>query len=399
MPRLLPALLLLLAACSGADAKMALNTPVIDTLPGGIVRVTNPGPTAWADTSGWQLVLEREIIPAEGSEGEVGSPRALVASEGGAIYWLMTEPSVIKAYAADGTWLRNIGREGDGPGEFRDGMFGLAGDKLFIQDPNNSRLTVFDTSGTFLQSAPSQCCYWTNNFPIFGDGTVGIMGPAPAGDDGQGGALYVTRLDGTVIDTVVFPPSEPNPSGYWTVTMTRGNNRSQMRMGVPLQPTDYTRYRNDRTVVRGNTATYSLAVTGLNRDTTLVFTAPATQVAITTAQRDSIFADVVDNMNEQWRDAIREAAKPSDIPTAWPLWTGVVADPTGHVWVSRPNPAGGTNLLDVFSPEGVLLGTVAAPTNDVMNGYWTSDRVYVRGETDEGYPKITVYRIARQGGS
>jgi hypothetical protein len=389
----------LLAACAGADAKVALNTPVIDTLPGGIVRVTNPGPTAWPDTSGWQLVLEREIIPEEGSEGEVGSPSALVASEGGTIYWLMTEPSVIKAYAADGTWLRNIGREGDGPGEFRNGMFGIAGDKLFVQDPNNTRLTVFDTSGAFLQSAPSQCCYWTNNFPTFSDGTIGIMGSAPAGAEDQGGAMYVTQLDGTVVDTIIFPRPEQDPAGFWTVTMTRGNSRSSMMMGVPLQPRDDSRYRNDRTVVRGNTAAYTLAITGLEGDTTRVFSAPATQVAITTVQRDSIFDDVVGNMSEQWRDAVREIAKPGDIPTAWPMWTDLTSDATGHIWVARPNPAGGPNLLDVFTPEGVLLGSVAAPADDVMNGYWTRDRVYVRGETDEGYPKISVYRIARQGGS
>src|SRR5690606_3453632 len=106
------------------------------------------------------------------------------------------------------TWLRNIGREGDGPGEFRNGMFGIAGDKLFVQDPNNTRLTVFDTAGTFLQSAPSQCCYWTNNFPTFSDGTIGIMGSAPAGAEDQGGAMYVTQLDGTVVDTIIFPRPE-----------------------------------------------------------------------------------------------------------------------------------------------------------------------------------------------
>lgn len=395
MRRLPPAALLLLAACSGADAKVALNAPVVDTLPGGVVRVTNAGPSAWADTSGWQLVLEREIIPEEGSEGEVGSPGTLVASEDGTIYWLMQGPSVIKAYAADGTWLRNIGREGDGPGEFRDGMFGISGEKLFIQDPNNTRLTIFDTTGTFVQSFPSQCCYWTSNFPTFGDGTIGIMGPAPTDDADAGGALYVTRLDGTVVDTIVLPRPDPNPSGYWTVTMTRGNSRSSMMMGVPLQPNDVSRYRNDGTVVRGHTGSYTLAVTDLHGDTLRVFTAPAPQVTITTAQRDSIFDDVVSNMSEQWRDAVREMAKPSDIPTTWPLWSEMASDPTGHVWVSRVNPAGGPNLFDVFTPDGVLLGSVAAPTNDLINGYWTTDRVYVRGETDEGYPKITVYRIAR----
>lgn len=392
--RLFPALILL-AACAGSDARVALNTPVIDTLPGGVVRVTNPGPTAWADTNGWKLVLEREIVPEEGTEGEVGSPRLVVADEGGTIYWLMQSPAVIKAYAPDGTWLRNIGREGDGPGEFRDGMFGISQGKLFIQDPNNTRLTVFDTTGTFVGSYPSQCCWWTSNFPVFQDGTIGIMGPPPPSQSEAAGALYLTRLDGTVIDTVIVPRTRDNPSDRWTVTLTNGGNVSRMVMGIPLQPYDLVRYRPDGTAIRGLTGAYVLAQVGLHGDTIRVFTAPAASIPVTDIQRDSIYDAVIDGMNEQWRESLRRETSVNDIPRTWPVWGEVATDPTGHTWVSRPNPAGGLGLIDVFSAEGVLLGTVPSPAKGIVGGYWTSSRVYLSGETDEGFPKVSVFRIER----
>lgn len=395
MSRRLP-LLLVLAACGGADSKVALHTAVIDTLPGGIVRVTNPGPTAWADSNGWQIVLEREIVPAEGGEGEVGRPGTVVAGEDGTIYWLMRSPAVIKAYAPDGTWLRNIGREGDGPGEFRDGMFAIVGDKLVLQDPNNSRLTVFETTGRFVTSSPSQCCYWTSSFPIFDDGTIGIWGPPPADQSDAGGALYVTRLDGSVIDTVVFPRGEENPDRNWTVTLTNGGNVSRMMMGIPLQTNDLSQHRGDRTLVRGHTARYTFAITGPDdQDTLRVFTASAPTLPVTTAARDSIYEATINGMSEQWREGLRASTSAGDIPTTWPLWGGFVSDPTGHIWVSRPNPAGGPGLLDVFTAEGVLLGTVSPPVSGLTGGYWTRDRIYLSGETEEGLPKVSVYRIER----
>ena len=45
----LPLLATLLAACGGAEAKN-LAEAVVDTLPGGIERVTSSGPTAWSDS-------------------------------------------------------------------------------------------------------------------------------------------------------------------------------------------------------------------------------------------------------------------------------------------------------------------------------------------------------------
>lgn len=394
------AVAVLLAGCSLAAKDTALATASIDTLPGGVIQVTNSGPTKWADTSGWRLVLEREIVPEEGSPGEIGNPRTVVAGEDGTIYLLQKAPTMIKVYGADGQWLRNIGREGDGPGEFRDGMFGITRDTLFVQDPNNSRFTTFTTAGDFITSKPSQCCWWTSRFPVFGDGTVGIIGQlvdtTKKGDAG-GGAYYVTRMDGTVVDTIKFRNTAPDPNDNWVITLKQGNSTSMMSMGIPLRPSGESAWLPDRHKVSGNTGDYTLTVTTAKDDTVRRFSAPAPTITITEAQRDSIFEAEVAGVGKQWEKSVREIAKPSQLPTTWPKWSGIAVDRASRIWVARPGAKGAASVLDVFSADGILLGSVPAPDPKILEGFWTSSRVYLRDETPDGLPRIRVFRIDTTG--
>ncbi|MES2124235.1 MAG: 6-bladed beta-propeller, partial [Gemmatimonadota bacterium] len=143
MRHTVPLALILAAACGAADAKVSLNAPTIDTLPGGIVRVRNTGPTGWADTNGWKLVLEHTFAIPDGSPGQLNNPSGIVADSKGNIYVLDSKPATIKAYSADGAFLRTIGRDGSGPGEFRQwGMLTIARDTLVQHDPGQSRTST-----------------------------------------------------------------------------------------------------------------------------------------------------------------------------------------------------------------------------------------------------------------
>lgn len=381
----------LVAACTPATSDSRLASAQTDTLPNGIIQVTNSGPTAWADTNGWRLIEERRIVPEEGSPGEIGTPRNLVADRAGNIYLLQNNPTVIKAYAPDGTWLRNIGREGDGPGEYRDGMFGIARDTLFVQDPNNTRLTTFTTAGQFVATNHSLCCWWSSRFPVFEDGTVGIFGPSDT--PGEGGALYLVRLDATIIDTFPFPSTPPDPKSEWVVTRRTANSSSSMGMSIPLQPSSASAWLQDHRKVAGNTASYRLAIMGLGDDTLRTFTAPAPTITITETQRDSIFEAEIEGVHESWREAVREVARKDQIPTTWPLWSDLRVDQRNRIWVARPGAKGAISLLDVFSAEGVFLGAVPAPDPRILAGFWANDRVYLLGETEEGFPQIRVFRL------
>jgi hypothetical protein len=384
-------------ACTGADARTSLNEPVIDTLAGGIVQVTNTGPTAWADTSGWRIVEERVIAPAEGSEGELSGTRGLAADAAGNVYVMQSEPTRIAVFGPDGNWQRDIGREGDGPGEFRNGMLGIVGDTLFVQDPNNTRLTTFKTDGSFIATYPSQCCWFTSRLPVLADGRVMIMGPPPAGSNEEArGAFFLTRMDGVVTDTLMMPVDRPDESGdYWEVMRRSGQNTSVSIINIPMKANDQAEIRPDGMVVRGRNDSYRLVMGNDYADTVRVIVSSAPSLSVTDAQRDSAYQATLDDVDEDWRDAFAEVAKLSDIPGSWPLWTRMTVDRENNLGVALPGDRGPYTKLQVFNPDGVLLGDVPAVNAPIFNGFWTRDRIYVGDEDENGLPIIRVFRIVK----
>lgn len=62
---------------------------------------------------------------------------------------------VVTELSPDGSFITRIGRQGNGPGEFRRPlMIEMIGDSLFLFDNLNSRLTVYGESGEFVKSVP-----------------------------------------------------------------------------------------------------------------------------------------------------------------------------------------------------------------------------------------------------
>jgi len=166
-----------------------------------------------------------------------------------------------------------------------------------------------------------------------------------------------------------------------------------MAMSIPLRPSTASAWFPIRQRVVGRTSEYALSILSTADDTLRRFTAPASAITITETQRDSIFDAVIEGVQADWRDAVREVAKKSQIPTTWPAWSGVAVDRAARIWVARPGERGEVTTLDVFTPDGVLLGSVPAPAPGILRGTWTRDRVYLRDETEEGLPRIRVFRI------
>ncbi|HSN85950.1 MAG TPA: 6-bladed beta-propeller, partial [Thermoanaerobaculia bacterium] len=135
---------------------------MIDTLPGGAVRTMSPAATSWEGTEGWQVELAQEITGTEGTPSELLDPQGLAVDDWGRIFVVDDKPRVIKVYGSDGEFVRTIGREGAGPGEFRQAFLALYQGFLVVHDPQVARTSVFDTAGTFLRSWPSACCFWSD---------------------------------------------------------------------------------------------------------------------------------------------------------------------------------------------------------------------------------------------
>lgn len=146
------ALLAIAAACAdGARRSPSDWQAVVDTV-GDTVTVRTVSGSVWGDTA--YLEPEVSIGMMEGpDEYLIGSPRAIAVGRDGVIFLLDRQVPVVRAYRPDGTHLRDIGREGGGPGEYRnpDGMTTLPDGRVLVRDPGNSRIAVFDSAGSYLE--------------------------------------------------------------------------------------------------------------------------------------------------------------------------------------------------------------------------------------------------------
>ncbi len=389
--------LLTLAACGTGGGATALSQPEIDTLPGGIMHVANTGPTAWRDTSGWRWEATSVIQPVDRSPGELGDITSLAIGDDGSVYALQRQPAVIKVFGPDGSYVRSIGREGDGPGELRRGFLSIHGDTLLIQDSGNSRLTIFRTDGTLLRTVVSPCCfYWP---PFITDSAGRAWVPGRSQDNRA--SWYRIGMDGHTVDTVPMPPMDDlRAMKHWDITVTRGSDQIQMVMPAPMQPGTLFSPRVDGAVVSGHTGRYRFAILRANTDTVRIFEAEAPAVPLTEAQRDTIFANATAERDEAVHKALVASGHKDDIPHTWLPWTQMALDGEGYLWVSLPGSAGAVSRLQVFDRDGYLLGDVP-PANSKMFDLaagWGRDRIAVLDEAEDGRPVIRAYRIIRQDG-
>ena len=386
MRSVIPWLAALAAACGG---ERQLATPIIDTLPGGVIHVTNTGPTAWADTNGWRLVLERTIAPAPGEPGEFLDPRGIVADSRGQVFVLDRQPAVIKRFGPDGAFLGTIAGEGAGPGEIsRQGVLMIARDTLVIHDQSQTRTSTWTTDGTFLRVWGSQCCMM---MPMQADRTgripvPGMIYPVPEGGnffDGVGFVRY--RTDGTIVDSIAAPPVGPQ-GDVWQP----GNDNVIL---IPLQPNDVSRLTQDGLVVAGHQGSYRLFVSTTGRDTVRFFDGIPTAVPIPDSIRQATLDQVLEAM-----PMLGSVARLEDLPAMFAPWSDVVTDDAGNFWVLVPGPAGEGDHWQVFDPAGILLGDVPAPFPSTYRTFWADGRVYAVVDNEAtGLPEVLVYRIERGG--
>ncbi len=71
----------------------------------------------------------------------------------GDVYVAQSQAHLVRVFSADGTFVRDWGKEGEGPGEFkRVGRMGFLGDSLWVIDAGNRRINLFRNPQGFIGS-------------------------------------------------------------------------------------------------------------------------------------------------------------------------------------------------------------------------------------------------------
>ena len=138
------ALALALSGCASEGEQAEILTVSTDTV-AGVVHVSNAGvPEHW---------VARPIFTVGSVEGDVqfGRIMSITADADGFVYVADGMESRVLVFDSSGTPTTAFGRQGEGPGEFRD-LYSVAllGDTLVTLDPRAARLGLFDRGGTWL---------------------------------------------------------------------------------------------------------------------------------------------------------------------------------------------------------------------------------------------------------
>ncbi len=366
----------------------------IDTVGDTIVVRTMSG-SIWGDTA--YLESEVSIGMLDGpDEYLLGDPRSMTVGEGGIIYVLDRQVPVIRAYGSDGTYLRDIGREGGGPGEYkRPGAIAMLPDgRLAVRDPANGRITYFNSQGDYV----GQVWYpggFNTSRPLYVD-TAGFLhsmvlmnwGTAPW--DWEYGLARVDPGAG-IVDTTAVPIWDYHPARLTASREGRGSTVNR----VPFTPQISWSFSPLGYVVGGVSSEYRIDLVRAGQPT-LRIERDWTPVRVKQEEREEQRRQATHNMTEQY-PGWKWNGPP--IPDVKPPFRSLFLSAEGNVWVLMSNEGrpsmteaeareeerrtGSPQVrfteppaYDVFAPDGRFLGHVRVPES-----FETRPDPIVRGDT------------------
>lgn len=359
---------ILTSAC-GESGPVADWTVVRDTLPSGVELVTNRPPPGAAPT--WALVEELRVGTVEADRPEsFGEIKGLVGLEDGGFVVLESQAMELRVFAGDGSHVATHGQQGEGPGEFvgANGLMLDAFGRIWVPDSYAARMSVFDPEDGFVDSFP---------FTSFVRGWVwtGTMT-----DDGRilkhsTSTMRVFDSTMTEMPSLTLPPAaedvgDEDPS----IFLVESASGWQVRQ-VPFYPAGATAFDPSGAMWSAAFGDPSHRVHKWmpGGDTLLVAVTERPPVPVTTAERDSVIADVRGWLRER---GVETEADWSRIPDVKPAVQGLFTSAEGNLWVQTSSPGRGV-AYDVLAPDGAYLGSTApAPLESV---FWLSP--VVRGDS------------------
>lgn len=289
-----------LSACEGGGPAQDGWAGSVDTLPNGVLLVSNPNQGLWESGEGsedapsgpWRLVEDLRIGSVDGEGLEAfGQVRDLVVDDRGRIHVLDGLAVEIRSFEPDGSALGVMGGEGEGPGELSSpgGMALDPSGDIWVLDGGNARYSVFDPDRDFVED----------------EARAGVRWPIP------------------------FQPEftwSPDSSGrlFWGV-----NDRFRFVEGT------------------------------LGGDTLRVIQRETDPTPVTAGEVRSLLED----MRTANPDAGTVPLRPEHFPETKPAWSSLIPDDEGHLWVTpydfRERP---TDRFHIFDVDGRYLGEARSET-------------------------------------
>jgi hypothetical protein len=307
----------------------------------------------------WKLVEDLRIGAGDG-QASLAFVGPITVTANGNIFVADVRPVQIKLFSPKGAFVRAVGRDGGGPGEYREitGLFTMPDGNVMAIDATGKRFIVYGADGRALR---------TNMFGSFGrewDGTARADGSLlvpirvfpsgwKSGTREPPKALQRVLPDGKVADTLRFPGcAQQTPPGDSYVQVPRPGPNGQvgyMQFRVPYLAASQTVFAPDGTAWCAPTDVYSIfhfRVGSPDTLSTIRLNIPAPPIP-----------DSGRRMLDSWAARASNAA---DItwPKAQPVISAIRVDDSNRLWVRRTATPDKAPSFDLYDPQGKPLGTV-----------------------------------------
>jgi hypothetical protein len=342
----------------------------------------------------WRFTEEVRIGSENDDATGFSDIRGLLVDQKGNIWVLEFSTQEIRVFDPSGRHLRNIGRKGQGPGEFisADGM-ALAPDALvWVHDPRNARFSIFDQEGRFVR----QQLAVSNGYGYLWRGGIDrggrIWDQLFIRDPKNPGASKFRRAapDWNRVDTLNLPDCHW-PGAIPEAGLYRFPTGSIM--GIPFYPAPVSAMDYDHGAVwcapRG--AAYEIFKLGIERGDTLArILGRAQAVPVTAEERDTAIAKVKEFMKRAGEATLDYSL----IPRAKPLLRSAFVDDSGRLWVRRSS-ADRSAIFDLYSAEGKPLATLSIPhpVSFWLRAVVRGPKVYFVTQEDGEVPYVVSGRI------
>jgi hypothetical protein len=340
-----------------------------------------------------EYILDDDAMPADVF---FESPSTVTCDPGGNIYVVDAGAKNIKKFDRQGKFLKTIGREGQGPGEFG-GLYHatFAKDRLTVWDSGNRRLCSFTPEGEFIHTA---------SIP-FDEGSVRKLRGLPTGE-------VLVEME----KTFRKEPDKPQTCTIdlyssdlvrartiykrelWRKKYIRTKEYGISTLFFPYSADVRWEVTPDGRIVIGYSANYELEIYDRFGNKISTFSHTYEPAEVTAKDRKDYFDSLeFYRMGERLKEIPEYVTKYTEFPKHKPVYKKILVDEEGNIWVvlNREQQEEKGKVIDVFDPTGLFVSRVLIEGDttfpDNRNAYILHNGFFLLIETGEN----DLYRIIR----
>lgn len=392
----------LASASSGCDAAPSRSSAVTVRDSAGI-EIVESQESQWSTTPGWSI-SSSPILEIGTLEGDPAYQMHYVSDvtrlPDGRIAVANSGSHQLRLYDPSGAHLQDIGREGEGPGEFQFlfRVWSAGGDSIAAFDNRHGRLSVFDAAGNLGRSVSLERVDTIGSptaFTGLSDGSIltisGVGSLRPQDGPIDPGTWIYSRYseEGEFLNKV----AEGKEGGRWGTDYRGAYSFPYLPLVLGIPP--------------GGPGADGL-ILGEGKEFEFEkrrFDGSRVRVVRWNGERRPVTPEVVeqyiDHLTGQTDDpnARRQArawVEKVPVPDHMPTYSAVQVDALGYAWVEQYRPPWeDTPRWSVFDPEGEWLGELSAPTGFRIDEIGEDYLLGVRRD-DLGVERVTMFRLVRE---